>query len=210
VRERGRFLLALSGGRTPITLVRRLASPPWIDRIAWEATHIFWSDERCVPPTDPASNAGAAMRAGLDRVPIPAENVHRIEGDRPPIDAADRYEAALREILGPNGRLDLCLLGLGDDGHTASLFPRHQALREKTRWVLAVHTSAEPPWRVTMTLPLINRSREVLFLVSGREKAAAFRRVRAGDDLPAAHVAAENLAWLVDRAAICELNPPKD
>lgn len=200
---RGRFSVALPGGRSPRGLYERLAGSPWRDRIDWPSVHVFWSDERCVPPDDAASNYRTARRCLLDRVPIPRTNVHRIEGERQPLDAADAYEVQLRGFLGPEGHLDLVLLGMGGDGHTASLFPRHQGLLEIHRWILPVHTPAEPPWRITMTLPLINAARHVLFLVTGSEKAQALERIRAGEDLPAARVAPGNgnVTWLLDREA---------
>ncbi|MGB2984064.1 MAG: 6-phosphogluconolactonase [Candidatus Bipolaricaulia bacterium] len=196
VRERRRLLVALSGGSTPIPLYERLTRSKAID---WEHVHVFWSDERCVPPDDPASNFAAARRALLDSVPIPAEQIHRIEGERPPIEAADAYEILVRRTLGEEGRLDLVLLGMGTDGHTASLFPRHQALSETERWILPVHVSAEPAWRITMTLPLINAARHVQFLVVGREKANALSRIERGEDPPASRVtpAEGRLTWLV-------------
>jgi len=200
---RRRFSVALSGGRAPRGLYERLAGSPWRDRIDWPSIHVFWSDERCVPPDDTASNYRTSRLSLLDRVPIPQTNTHRIEGDRRPLDAADAYEVQLRSFLGPANRIDFVLLGMGSDGHTASLFPRHQALLETQRWILPVHTSAEPPWRITMTLPLINTARHVLFLVTGSEKAQAVKRIRAGEHLPASRIAPDNgdVSWLIDREA---------
>ena len=185
VRLRDRFLVALSGGSTPIPLYERLARSEAMD---WESVHIFWSDERCVPPDDPASNYTAARKALLERVPIPAAQIHRIEGERPPLEAADAYEVLVRQTLGADGRFDLVLLGLGADGHTASLFPRHQALTEIERWILPVHVSSDPAWRITMTLPSINAARHVQFLIVGKEKSDAVSRIERGEDLPAARV----------------------
>lgn len=203
IAERGRFLVALCGGRDAVALYRRLGEPSASDRIHWASVHVLWSDERCVPPDDEASHSRAAHDALLDRVPVPPANVHRIDGERPPLEAADAYEVSLRELLGKEGRIDLVLLHLGADGHTASLFPRHQALTEIDRWILPVHVSREPPWRVTMTLPLINAARAVLFFVTGREKEDAVRRVLAGEDLPATRVRPTDgdLIWLLDREA---------
>ncbi len=185
VRERGRFLVALSGGTTPIPLYERLAHSTAIE---WETVHVFWSDERCVPPDDPASNYGAAHRVLPEGVPIPSGNVHRIEGESDPIEAADAYEVLVRRELAEAGRLDLVLLGVGIDGHTASLFPRHQALTETVRWVLPVHVSAEPAWRITMTLPLINAARHVILLAVGGDKAEAVAQMEGSDDPPAARI----------------------
>jgi 6-phosphogluconolactonase len=198
--ERGRFVVALSGGQTPLPVYRLLAERADID---WRRTFLTWADERCVPPESDASNVGAARLALLDRIPIPRENVVRIEGERSPLEAADAYEVCLRRLLGTDAPLDLVILGLGADGHVASLFPRHQALRETERWILPVHAPAQPSWRVTMTLPLLNASRRVTLLAVGSEKADAVRRCCAGEDLPASRVHAETgtTEWLADVAA---------
>ena len=188
IRDRGRFLVALSGGKTPRPLFERLASPGYAERLDWSAVDVFWADERCTPPDDPASNYGSAHRALLVKVSIPPENVHRIHGELSPLAAADLYELSLRAVLGEEGRLDLIVLGIGADGHTASLFPRHQALTEADRWVVPVHVPADPPWRVTMTLPLINAARHVLMLVAGAEKAGTVRDLASGKPLPASRV----------------------
>ena len=187
-RARGRFLVALAGGSTPLALYARLARSKAID---WEKAHIFWSDERCVPPDDSASNFGAARRTLLDHVPIPEDQIHRIEGERDPLDAADAYEVLVRRELGGSDPFDLILLGIGVDGHTASLFPRHQALTETERWVLPVHAPSEPPWRVTMTLPLINAARNVLLLAVGTDKADAVRAFHEGATIPASSIRPE-------------------
>lgn len=204
IADRGRFRIALSGGRTPDGLLERLVGQAPLD---WSSIDVFWVDERCVPPSDDASNYARACERLLDRVPIPPANVHRIQADLPPRVAADAYEVMLREVLGDDGRLDLVLLGIGADGHTASLFPRHQALHEDVRWVLPVHTGAVPPWRITMTLPLLNASRVVLFLATGAEKADAVRRAVVGEDLPASRIAPVEgrVVWFVDRAAAAGL-----
>ncbi len=200
IRERGRFLVALSGGKTPRPLYERLATSAELD---WAAVDVFWADERCVPPTDPRSNYRSAREALLDRVPIPADRIHRIAGELDPLAAADAYEIELRRVVGADGRLDLILLGIGADGHTASLFPRHQALSETDRWIVPVHALAEPPWRITMTLPLINAARHVLFLVTGAEKADAVRAVESGSPVPAGLVQPTDgtVTFLVDEEA---------
>jgi 6-phosphogluconolactonase len=200
IRERGRFLVALSGGETPRPLYERITASSGLD---WAAVDVFWADERCVPPTDPRSNYGTVREALLDRVAIPEDRIHRIAGELDPLAAADAYEVELRRVVGADSRLDLILLGIGADGHTASLFPRHQALTEVERWIVPVHASAEPPWRVTMTLPLINAARHVLFLVTGAEKAEAVRDLVDGKPLPAAMVRPTDgdLTFLVDAEA---------
>ena len=201
IEARGRFLVALSGGQTPRPLYERLGSPAY--SLDWQKVGVFWADERSVPPTDPRSNYRAAREVLLDRVSVPPDQIHRVEGELDPLAAADAYEVELHRVFGADGRLDLILLGIGADGHTASLFPRHQALTETERWVVPVHTSAEPPWRVTMTLPLINNARHVLFLATGTEKAAAVRDVVDGKPLPASLVrpADGTVAFLIDEEA---------
>ena len=205
IRERGRFLVALSGGETPRPLYGRLAASAELD---WAAVDVFWADERCVPPEDPASNYGLAHRALLAKVSILPENVHRIQGELDPLAAADAYEVELRRVLGTDGRLDLILLGIGADGHTASLFPRHQALTEAERWIVPVHVPADPPWRVTMTLPLINAVRHVLFLAAGAEKAAAVQDLVDGKLLPAGLICPKDgdLTFLIDEEAAWHLS----
>jgi len=201
IAERGRFLVALAGGTTPRPLYERLASPTCA--IDWSAVDVFWTDERCVPAEDVRSNQKMAREALLGRVPIAAERIHPIDGALRPLDAADAYEVFLREVLGGDGRFDLVLLGVGADGHTASLFPRHQALAEDARWIVPVHVSADPPWRVTMTLPLIDAARHVLFLVAGAAKAPALRDLVDGKPSPASLVRPEvgTAAFLVDADA---------
>lgn len=200
VHQRGRCVVALSGGETPRPLFGLLARQ---SDIAWCDTHLFWADERCVPPEDRSSNYGAAKETLLDRIAIPIGNVHRTRGELRPLDAADACEVELRRFLGPTGRIDLVYLGLGIDGHTASLFPQHQALEESVRWMLPVHASAMPAWRITATLPLLNAARHVVFLVVGRNKGSALRRVLDGEPLPAARVRPTHgtLDWLVDGSA---------
>jgi len=216
----GRFVVALSGGATPQRLYRLLATHPYASGMDWSRVHAFWGDERCVPPDDPASNYRMAREALLARVPIPAETVHRIRGEDEPDAAAAAYERGLRETfatpdgpprLSPGSRFDLVLLGMGEDGHTASLFPGTAALREPARWVRAVHPAEGSKARVTLTSAVINAGAEVAFLVSGRAKAATLRRVREGpfqpDALPAQIIAprAGRLRWLVDADAAADL-----
>jgi 6-phosphogluconolactonase len=214
VRRAGRFAVALSGGQTPRSLYERLAAPEQAARVEWSRVLVFWSDERCVPPDHPESNYRMAREALLDKVPIPPENVHRIRGEDEPWRAADAYEEELRRVFGAGDRpprLDLVLLGLGADGHTASLFPGGNAVRETRRWVVAERVPALASWRVTLTPVLIDEALEVIFLVSGREKAPALRRVLEGPRdpvaIPAQAIAPRSgsLRWLVDAAAASEL-----
>jgi 6-phosphogluconolactonase len=218
VRARGRFTLALSGGSTPRALYRLLADPgaPFRDRIDWRAVHVFWGDERCVPPDHAESNYRMAREALLDRVPLPAEHVHRMRGEEPDAArAAAQYEAELAGVLalapGALPRFDLILLGLGPDGHTASLFPGSAVVHERARWVAAPFVPKFNAFRITLTPPVLNHAAAVMFVVSGAEKAAALAAIlRDGlredspvDLYPARIVRPEDgeLLWLVDRAA---------
>jgi 6-phosphogluconolactonase len=216
VQARGRFTLALSGGATPRALFALLGMGEWVVRVPWEQAHIFWADERCVPPDHPDSNYGAARASLLVRLPTPAEQIHRWHGEAPdPAAEARRYAEVLRRHAEPTAegmpRLDFILLGMGPDGHTASLFPHTPALR-----VTDAPTAANPvpqlgTTRLTLTFPALNAARVVLFLVTGGEKAHTLARVLAGpaqpDDLPAQGVrpVAGSLTWLVDAAAAAEL-----
>lgn len=212
ITSRGRFTAALSGGSTPRVMYRLLAGEPYRSEVPWEQVHLFWGDERCVPPDDPESNYHQAEEALIGRVPIPAENVHRIQGELPPEQAVRAYGGALEDFFcGPRVRFDLMLLGLGSDGHTASLFPGSTALEEATRLVAAVEAQYEdrPACRVTLTLPAINTSRQILFMVSGRSKAGIVHEVLSEpqDLLPAqrVHPTAGKLSWLIDEAAASRL-----
>lgn len=203
VARRGRFVVALSGGSTPRATYRLLATEPHASAIDWLRVQVFWGDERCVPPHHADSNYRVARRALLDHVDLPARNVHRIRGELTPEEAAAAYRAELEAALGDRGRFDLILLGLGPDGHTASLFPGTTALEEGQRAVVAVHLEELGAWRVTLTLPVLNAARHVMFLVSGADKANALARVLEGERLPAGLVQPSDgsLTWLVDRKA---------
>jgi 6-phosphogluconolactonase len=203
VAARARFTVALSGGSTPRVTYTLLGGSDFAPRVDWSRVHAFWGDDRSVPPDHPDSNYRMACESLLDRVPIPVENVHRIRGELPPDRAALAYQQELESVLGQNGRFDLILLGMGADGHTASLFPGTAALSEQTRWVVANQVENLETWRVTLTLPIINAARHVVFLVSEAAKADALARVRAGEPLPAALVrpAAGQSTWMVDQEA---------
>ena len=204
----GRFCLVLSGGSTPLPIYRMLGEPPLRENLPWRHIHLFWGDERCVPPEDPRSNYGQAMRALAAPRDLPAENIHRIEGERGAEAAAAEYQERLVEFFGSEGppALDLLLLGMGKDGHVASLFPDGAKPAPGLGWVAAVPAPEriEPKVeRVSLTLPVINAAGCVLFLASGREKAAAARRALGGDEsLPASAVRpAGELVWLLDQEA---------
>jgi 6-phosphogluconolactonase len=208
VKIRGRFSVALSGGVTPQRTYELLAAAPFRDQIPWLAVHVFWTDERCVPPDDPRSNEGMIRRLLLDRVPIPAGQIYPIRCNKSPQSAARLYEELLRDFFAeqtPN--LDLILLGLGEDGHTASLFPHTPVLKERKRWITEVYIAEQNLFRVTLTAPFINRSAMAVFLVSGASKAGTLHEVLEGpfapDRLPAQLIqpASGNLLWMVEREA---------
>lgn len=208
VEARGRFVVALSGGSTPKALYALLAEPVRAAQVDWSRVHVLWGDERCVPPDDPASNFHMAREALLDHVAIPAAQIHRMRGEDDPRTAAAAYERELRALF-PAGppKFDLVLLGLGDNGHTASLFPGLGAVRESARWVVAEHVPEVGMWRLTLTPAAINAAAAILFLVAGREKAAMVARVLQGprdiDARPAQAIAPVEgrLGWLVDASA---------
>jgi 6-phosphogluconolactonase len=207
VAGRGVFHLVLAGGSTHLSLYSLLASPPWRELLPWSATHLYWSDERCVPPDDPASNYRAAREALLDRIGMPPAQVHRIPAEEGPGIGAARYEATLRALFPrlPFPPFDLVLLGVGSDGHTASLFFGDEALREKDLWVAPVAREWGSPLltRVTLTLPALCAARAALFLAESRGKERVLRALFAGESgsprLPAARVspAGGPARWLV-------------
>lgn len=217
VRDHGRFLLALSGGSTPERLYHRLANAESIDRFDWSHTTFFFSDERCVPPDHPDSNFSLANRTLFRPLNIAADHIHRMGGDISDPDLAARdYERLLRTAVGSVAgdwpHLDLVLLGLGNDGHTASLFPGTAAVTEYQRWVAVGHAPSSPQTRLTLTLGVINRATVILFLVTGAAKAGIVKTIlepRNDADrwLPAALVKPEvgRLIWLLDRPAAAEL-----
>lgn len=199
--------IAMAGGSTPRPVYRRVGAPDLASRIAWNKVQVFWGDERCVPPTDPASNYRMVHGELLSRVPIPEANVHRIEGERSPDDAARAYT----ETLGQEP-IDLVLLGMGEDGHTASLFPDTPGLGVQEDRVVTTVAPASPADRVSLTLRAINEAVAVRFWVSGAAKAErvaeVFQQIESGTpELPAArvHPRSGGLLWLVDAAAAEDL-----
>jgi 6-phosphogluconolactonase len=205
---KGLFRVSLSGGSTPKTLYELLASDEFKDRFPWPIVSWYWGDERFVPYDDPQSNYRMTREAMLGKAPVPRENIHPVPVDGTPESAALRYEQTLQQAYGAatldpaRPLFDVTLLGLGADGHTASLLPGEPVLNERKRWVAAV-SQGRPEVRITMTYPVIESSRRVAFLVAGREKAAILQRIRAGgSDVPAARVhPVGELFWFVDRAA---------
>jgi 6-phosphogluconolactonase len=213
VSERRRSSVALSGGQTPRRLYEILASGPFRRQIPWDAVHVFWGDERCVPEDDPRSNARMARRALLDHVPLPPGNIHPIPCSQSPQEAAAHYETELKSFFGIQPPVfDLVLLGLGDNAHTASLFPHTPVLDEKNRWVAEVYLLEQDMYRVTLTAPIINQARDVIFLVSGVNKAPALQKVLQGPfrphDFPAQLIRPKRIhpLWLVDKATSYKLS----
>jgi 6-phosphogluconolactonase len=203
------FRVALAGGSTPRAVYRLLAEDPYMDFRRWQ---IFWSDERCVPPDDRQSNYHLAREHLLQHVPIPLEHIHRIEGELAPEEAAARYDARLREFFTrrlelERARFDVVVLGMGADGHTASLTPGSALLREDYRWAAATPEPYQGLYRVTLTYPALNAAALILLLVTGEEKADAVRRAFSGADaidaLPVRGIQPDRgeLIWLLDRAA---------
>lgn len=202
IRARGHFSVALAGGSTPRALYEHLARMP----LDWQNLHFFWGDERCVPPGHVDSNYRMTAESLLHHIPIPPENIHRILGELPPAQAAASYEQELRTFFGASPRFDLVLLGMGDDGHTASLFPGSPALTESVRWAVAVeHTTPPLPLvsRVTLTFEVFNAARLVIFLVTGAGKASRLAEIQGGCDYPTAHIRPANgdSLWLLDESA---------
>ena len=215
VAAHGRFTVALAGGTTPNALYERLATD-YCDAVPWHAIHFFWGDERHVPPAHPDSNFRAAYEAMLSRVPVPEAHIHRIHAELPDAaTAALEYERTLRREFAVDEAalpvFDLVLLGLGPDGHTASLFPGSAALRQTERLVLAPWIEKAQSYRITLSLPVLNHALLVAFLVSGASKAEVVRAVLEGPDQPdavpaqAVHPSGGRLLWLVDRAAAAQL-----
>jgi len=216
IASRGTFTVALSGGSTPRSLFARLAASPYREQVEWKKIQWFWGDERTVGPDDQQSNYHMAREALLSKVDVDSAKVFRLRGEAvPPQLAADDYEQALAKSFDANvggspPSLDLVLLGMGDDGHTASLFPNTAALNEQRRWVVANHVPQHDTWRLTMTYPLLNAASAVLFLVGGAGKAGVLREVLQGPydplKLPSQAIKpAGRLTWFVDRAAASQL-----
>src|SRR5690349_13184147 len=211
----GRFTLALSGGNTPKKLYGLLASEPYVSQIDWNLVEIFWSDERCVPPDSPDSNYHMAQEVLLSKVPIPANQIHRTPADEADRDAAsEAYAQEMRNVFGTNGvpKFDLIQLGMGPEGHTASLFPHQASLHEQQRLVMPVSVPKPPPARLTFTPPLLNAATRVLFLVTGADKVDAVQAVLEGDHQPDEYPAQivqpprGDVTWMLDNAAAARLS----
>ena len=208
IERRGVARVALSGGSTPKRVYPLLLEPARRDAIDWSAVELFWGDERAVPPDHPESNFGVAYGMLISHLPgVRPERVHRMQAEASDLDgAALAYETELRLAFGARGdappAFDLIWLGMGADGHTASLFPGSAALGETRRWAVANWAPAQEAWRMTLTFPVLNAARETIFVVTGADKAEALARVRAGDaELPAGRIAGSGVHWIVDAAA---------
>ncbi len=209
VAQRGRFAIALSGGHTPAKLYEMWAANPYRDETAWDRVHLFWGDERYVAQDDPLSNFRMTRETLISRVPIPQANVHPVPTlPGPPEKSAEAYEQELRKFFGAAPpEFDLQLLGLGPEGHVASLFPGAPALEEKQRWVMAVEAPAKPPLRLTLTPVVLNQGRNTFFLVAGNDKREIVSALRNEPDsnpsqYPAGRIRpAGRVLWFLDQAA---------
>ncbi len=217
IHAHGSFSVALSGGNTPRHMYHLLAAHPFREHIPWRSVQVFWGDERCVPANDPRSNAHIAHQLLLDLVPIPPENIHPVQVDLSPAQAALQYEAELRNFYANRSPIfDLILLGMGANAHTASLFPHTPVLLEKKRWVADIYLPEQDLYRVTFTVPLINLAKEVVFLVDGADKAHTLQNVLEGPHHPQEYPAqlirpnGVHPTWLVDKAAALKLSTEID
>jgi 6-phosphogluconolactonase len=209
IERKGRFNVAVSGGSTPRAMHSRLGEEPFLSEVDWQRTHIFWVDERLVPYDNPASNFGAAKRDWLDKIPIPAGQVHPMPGQQQPDVCAARYQSELEEFFQDRRNdfpvFDLIFLGIGTDGHTASLFPGDATAQKTDKWVLAVKGGNPNVYRLTLTLPVLTHARSICFMVSGNSKAAIMKTMFLDSKapLPAQLVRplTGRLLWLLDEAA---------
>jgi 6-phosphogluconolactonase len=213
IQQNGLCNMALSGGSTPGGVFSLLASSPYRDRVDWCRLHLFWGDERMVPPEHQGSNFRMVQETLLDHIKIPDENVHRIRGEIAPEEAAAEYAELLHTHFKADlPCFDLILLGLGEDGHTASLFPETDAVEEYEKHAVAVFVPKLSAWRVTLTLPVFNAARKVLFLVSGKSKSEIVQRIMSNKqpdkELPATMVNPQNgeIHWMLDSEAMVLIN----
>jgi 6-phosphogluconolactonase len=220
--SRGIARIAISGGTTPKVMFALLANPaePFLKQVPWDRLELFWVDERCVPPDNAESNYRMTNEALLSKVPLPADRIHRMEGELDPEVAAARYESTIRNTFKLEGAqtptFDLVLLGMGDDGHTASLFPHTEALNEMSHIVVPNHVPQKDTWRITLTWPVINQGREVAFLIEGVGKAQVLHDVFLGPYQPETYPsqiirpASGQLKLLLDVAAAANLPAPRN
>jgi len=212
INKNSRFTVALTGGSSPVQLYKILAQQPYLNQVRWERVFVFWGDERWVPLDDSRSNAGMAFDTLLDHVPIPKEQIFPMWAEgKEPVQFASEYENQLKLILGEDGAFDLILLGMGQDGHTASLFPGTSVLKEKKYWVKAYYLEQQQIYRITFTAPLINRAKEIIFLIHGENKAAALKEILEGERNPNQYPAQlivpmkGRVSWFVDKQAASKL-----
>jgi len=208
LKESARCCIALSGGETPKNVYHQMATVESARSIDWSRVHVFFCDERAVPPHDPASNYGMIDREWLSHISIPQGNVHRIQGELEPTIAAEVYDREMRKYFGFDPVVfDLILLGVGEDGHTASVFPESDALLEKKALVRSTFSEQMKTWRVTMTVPVMNSAREILFLATGKQKAAMIKNVLDAKlpdpNIPASFIrpSGGTLSWMIDQDA---------
>ncbi len=214
VQQRGRFTLALSGGSTPASIYAALAKPPLVDQFPWQKTHLFWGDERHVWPNHEESNFRMVQQTLLNHAPVPVGNIHRVRAELAPGIAAFYYEKILHRIFeGTWPDFDLVLLGMGEDGHTASLFPDSAGLNEDRRWFIANEVPQLKTWRLTLSLPAINAARQVWVIIQGEKKAEMVSEVLLGDVNPqskpiqAVQPIQGDYRWFLDRAAAQHIDP---
>jgi len=205
ISERGKFFVALSGGSTPKAIFQKLAQPEYRSDVDWSKVMLFWSDERCVPPTDLESNYKMAMDAGFSSLPVLPENIFRLHGESDPQKAADDYQEIVRERI-PGQQFDLVMLGMGGDGHTASLFPGTEGVQERDRLIIANYISEKDTWRLSFTFKLINQARHIALYAMGPGKAEMLSRVLSEPEkppLPSQLVGSEETKalWIVDKEA---------
>ncbi len=213
IAQRGRFLVALNGGSTPVRLFQLLANE-YKDKVEWSNVHVFWGDERCVPPDDPGSSYGQARDLLLSHVPLPDSNIHRVKGDLGPAEASKEYSLTLKEFASPPfefPRFDLVYLGMGEDGHTASLFPGSPVEMTEPTVPVTAHYQDRPANRVSLTPIVFNQARVVAFMATGEKKAVTLAEVlsdRYNPELyPAQRISPQNgqLLWLVDEESASKL-----
>lgn len=217
VQQNGRFTVALTGGSSPVQLYELLAQQPYLEQVPWNKTFVFWGDERWVPLTDDRSNARMAMETFLNQVPVPAVQIYPMwEDGKEPEEFANKYERLLKEHFNEQApRFDLILLGMGDDGHTASLFPGTEVLHEESRLVQAYYLEPQSMYRITLTAPLINQAKAICFLTFGSNKAPALHEVLEGErnpeKYPAQLIQPKNgeVIWFVDESAASRLKNKK-
>ena len=208
IADKGKFTAVLTGGSSPAGIYKLLASDDYKTKIDWSKVFIFWGDERWVPLNDDLSNAKMSYATLLSHIPIPSENIFEMYKDGvTPEDFAVTYEQSIRKVLGDEGKFDLILLGMGDDGHTASLFPGQSVLEEQSKWVAAYYLEPQKMYRITLTAPLINKAEKIIVIAFGEKKAPALKEVTTGSYNPATYpmqlikpVSGE-LLFLVDKSA---------